>query len=385
MSRKDIESEEITAEEAENAAVNGDLSAEEGVQTKEQGNTETSKKTLLYYAFVGVLVVTAALFVIMMTTVLLFPKNETVEIGEIPNYSYITENPLWGDLCEVVTDVRTLDTSKVGVQTVMLRFFGFIEVRSKLNVVARIETEPAEMADMPEITPPETDDCPLTETALPETDIIESEYCETEPSEELQRETYILDVKNILQDSELPNGCEVVSLAIVLRYMGYDVDPGWLFDNYMPHTLYDYSGDPFTTYIGNPRDYGFGCYAPCVATTGNAYLADVGSSLEAVDVSGMEMSDYKEYIDCGTPVIIWGTTYMNCNPHVHQSWWVNGEIRHWYSNSHCLVLIGYKADTYVFCDPLCGVIEYSIEAVEKSFELNLRQACVIVDGNNSEE
>ena len=381
MSEKDSVKEEVTAEETENEAVIDDASAEEAAQSEEQSVSAAMERTLLYYyASVGVLVAMAALFVIMLTAVLLFPKNETVEAGELPNYSYITESPLWGDICEVVTDVSTLDTSTVGEKTVVLRFFGFVDVKSKLTVVAPSETEPAETEDIPE-----TEEYPSTETVPPETDIIESESCETEPPEVPPRETYVLDVENILQNPELPNGCEVVSLAIVLRYMGYDVAPGWLFDNYMPHTLYDYSGDPFTTYIGNPRGYGFGCYAPCVVTTGNAYLSDVGSSLEAVDVSGMELEDYKAYIDSGTPVIIWGTLYMNCNPHVHQSWWVNGEIRHWYSNSHCLVLIGYKADTYVFCDPLCGVIEYSIEAVEKSFELNLRQACVIVEGNNSEE
>ncbi len=193
-----------------------------------------------------------------------------------------------------------------------------------------------------------------------------------------------LDVENILQNPRLPNGCEVVSLAIALAYEGYETDPVWLFENYMPSAALNSNSDPWTTYIGDPRSYGLGCYAPCVVTTGNDYLADMESSLVVSDVSGLSLEDYEGYIDSGTPVIMWGLLNMNGSDHIHRAWYVDGERMIWHSNSHCLVLIGYTNYTYIFCDPLRGVVEYSREAVEKSFEINFRQACVIEEGKTQE-
>ena len=34
----------------------------------------------------------------------------------------------------------------------------------------------------------------------------------------------LLDVPQILQNPELPNGCEITSLCEVLRYLGFDAD-----------------------------------------------------------------------------------------------------------------------------------------------------------------
>jgi len=391
MADKEIETCENTVVETEESAESAELEdkvetddADTGI-TEETGKSDkdTTEKIALYYASVGVLVAMMSLIAVMFITVLLFPKNETVEVGSLPNYSYITDNPLWGDLCEVVTDVHSIDTSTVGKQTVIIRFFGFIDVKSRLTVVEAARQDTVDTSDVPsetaetESNADETE--PAVETAPIETDAMESEPAETAQPEKEPKGRVVLNVENILQNPSLPNGCEVVSLAIVLRYMGYDLDPTWLFDYYMPKDLYSYAGNPWKEYVGNPRGYGFGCYAPCVVTTANEYIEDVGSTLVATDVSGMKLSDYEDYIDRGVPVIIWGTIYMNGNDHVHKSWYVDGELVQWYSNSHCLVMIGYSADTYIFCDPMCGIIEYSIESVEKSFELNLRQACVIED------
>ncbi len=187
---------------------------------------------------------------------------------------------------------------------------------------------------------------------------------------------FCLNVSNILQMPALPNGCEVVSLAIALRYAGYSVDPIPLYDEFMPKSPLK-NGDPWTTYVGNAKGLGFGCYAPCVAETGNAYLASVGASKTVSDVSGQPLSYYKEYIDRGIPVVVWGTIQMNCNPHLCWEAVVNGKYVVWHSYSHCLVLIGYTKYTYIFCDPLRGIVEYSKAAAETSFEINFRQACIV--------
>lgn len=186
-----------------------------------------------------------------------------------------------------------------------------------------------------------------------------------------------LSVENLLQHPYLPNGCEVVSLAIVLRYYGYDIDPLTLYDDYMPKSSL-WNGDPWTTYVGNAKGNGLGCYAPCVITTGNAYLKDAGSSDQMMDVSGRAFSYYETLIDMGHPVILWGLVDMNMNGDICWRSTIHDETVVWHRYSHCLVLTGYTKDTYIFCDPLRGIMEYSKDAVERSFEIPYKQACILI-------
>ena len=185
-----------------------------------------------------------------------------------------------------------------------------------------------------------------------------------------------LNVSNLLQKPSLPNGCEAVSLAIVLKYVGASVSPVTLYDNYMPKSPYQ-EGDPWTTYVGEAKGQGYGCYAPCVVTTGNAYLSSAGLSQRVYDVSGQSMSYYEKLIDSGIPVIMWGTTGMNGNPRICWEATIDGKYVNWHSYSHCLVLIGYTDDTYIFCDPLEGTVEYTKADTESSFNINYRQACIV--------
>ena len=168
----------------------------------------------------------------------------------------------------------------------------------------------------------------------------------------------MLNVSNINQLPALPNGCEVVSLAIALRYTGYNVDPLELYNNYMPKAPLK-QGDPWKSYIGDATGRGYGCYAPCVVATGNSYLQQQSSTKKVYDASGKEMSSYEEYVNNGTPVIFWGLIQMNCDGKIVWGGYVNGKYVSWHTYSHCLVLIGYTDYNYIFCDPLRGIVEYS--------------------------
>lgn len=185
-----------------------------------------------------------------------------------------------------------------------------------------------------------------------------------------------LNIQNILQKPLLPNGCEVVSLSIVLNHLGYSIEPIDLYYEFMPRSdIYD--GNPMYTYLGDATDDGLGCYAPCVVETGNNFLKEKKGSHRVYDVSGKDLSEYKKYINDGIPVIMWGLINMNGNDSLVLNSYYMGEKVVWHSHSHCLVLIGYTEHGYVFCDPIEGVIEYPNEAVEKSFEINFRQACIV--------
>ncbi|MBQ3791546.1 MAG: C39 family peptidase [Clostridia bacterium] len=185
-----------------------------------------------------------------------------------------------------------------------------------------------------------------------------------------------LEVENILQHPDLPNGCEVVSLAIVLHYLNYRIDPMDLYLNYMPRSIFE-RGDPWTTYVGEATDIGLGCYAPCVVETGNSYFSSVMSSRQVLDVSYKDLDEYESMIERGYPVILWGTLWMIQDDSIYSRYMVGDKQIEWLAYSHCLVLIGYTEKTYIFCDPVAGVIEYKKENVRSSFEMNHSQACIV--------
>lgn len=187
-----------------------------------------------------------------------------------------------------------------------------------------------------------------------------------------------INVKCILQMPNFPNGCEVVSLTMVLNYLGYDVTADTLIDQYLPRGVFGTNGDnPFYKYLGDPRSLGVGCYAPCIVTCANNYLSSIGAFASVSDVSGRGFEAYKKFVSEGSPVIFWGTTYMDCDSEVFGV--VNtsaGEVI-WRNHSHCFVMIGYTENSYVFCDPLRGIVEYPKADVEESHKLVYEQACVI--------
>ncbi len=186
-----------------------------------------------------------------------------------------------------------------------------------------------------------------------------------------------LDVQNIMQMPTLPNGCEVVSLAIVLAYEGYKIPPTQLFDEYMPHSYGFKITDFWNYYIGDPRTEGCGCYAPCVVATANAFLEARGSNMKGHNVSGSSMEKLESYLDRGIPVILWGTLGMRGQYSEVAKGYVDGEWVYWNLFGHCMVMIGYTEDVYIFCDPLRGIVEYDKEDVEKSYNIAYNQACVV--------
>lgn len=186
-----------------------------------------------------------------------------------------------------------------------------------------------------------------------------------------------LDAENILQKPSLPNGCEVVSLAIALEYAGFPIDPIVLYDDYMPKSSCS-NGNPWNTYVGNAKGLGLGCYAPCIVKTGNSYLSMHKSSKKVVDISGAGFDYYENLLKSGIPVILWGTVNMYNRDDIY---WERSDGNNnyvWHTYSHCLVLIGYSEDTYTFCDPLVGITEYSKESVTVSHNIMFNQACAII-------
>ena len=72
--------------------------------------------------------------------------------------------------------------------------------------------------------------------------------------------TYQLDVPIISQYPELPTGCEITSLTILLNYLGYNIDKTTLAKNYLNYT-YSTSITFSDAFIGSPfNNDGYGCF-----------------------------------------------------------------------------------------------------------------------------
>lgn len=187
-----------------------------------------------------------------------------------------------------------------------------------------------------------------------------------------------LPLSSVLQLPELPNGCEFVSLCMVLEYYGYACDKVELVRKYCPLVPFA-QGNPNQAYIGSPfaGERGLGCYAPVVLSAANRFLQDHEANLLAKYAFATSISSLLEWIDQGVPVILWATVDMTNDFSLATEWVADGEEFAWHRYSHCLVLTGYTQQSYIFQDPLRGQISYDRAASENSFTALGCQAIVI--------
>lgn len=188
----------------------------------------------------------------------------------------------------------------------------------------------------------------------------------------------IIQAPFISQLGKYPTGCESVTTVMALNYAGIDISVDKFIDTYL-----DMSGIPFDpnlTFGGNPRSvYSYGCYAPVIkkaldrALSGKSYMANVLSNISLETLCS-------QYIDKDIPVIMWATMYMN-PPYISSTWTFNEETIQWVAPEHCLLLVGYDDNNYIFNDPLQtqALKFYSKSSVEAAYRGLFSQAIVIVE------
>ncbi len=195
-----------------------------------------------------------------------------------------------------------------------------------------------------------------------------------------------LAVPVLLQLPQLPNGCEATSLAAMLRYHGIAANKTALAHTYIPRADFAESRygrlgpDPERAYPGDPAtESGFYCFAAPLAQGANRYLREKGSSLHAVNVTGITEEGLRGYLRAGEPVAVWVTLDLS-EPYTGGFAWIiekTGEVYTPYLNLHCVVLMGWGRDTCTLMDPLRGVCTVDREAFLDSFEQLGRRALVI--------
>ena len=215
-----------------------------------------------------------------------------------------------------------------------------------------------------------------------------AENVSTEETEEKQEEkqeekpvelaeSIKLDVPMVYQRPELPTGCEITSLAMVLNYYGYEIDKCSLSDEYLDKGP-TFETNPYHAFMGNPRSvHSYGCYAPVIENAAKKYLATVGNELLTYDVSGSDFEEFLPYLNKGVPVIVWETIGMK-EAYCSSTFTVDGETVEGMTNEHCMVLIGYDQEHYIMADPLAGIQYYGKEIVEQRYNEMNKQAVIIM-------
>lgn len=185
----------------------------------------------------------------------------------------------------------------------------------------------------------------------------------------------VLNVPYISQLPKYPTGCEVVSAVMVLRTVGVFTDPEIFIKKYL--RMSDFPYDPNESFCGDPREEtGYGCFAPALAKSMNKALRNVNYYAVSERHSSMEEL-CEDYIDNNIPVVIWGSVNMS-DMKVTGIWRYRGSRIEWKSPEHCLVLIGYNEDEYIFNDPLtCECQHYKKEIAEKQY-LEMGQQAVVI-------
>ncbi len=174
------------------------------------------------------------------------------------------------------------------------------------------------------------------------------------------KKSVLLEANAINQLPELPRGCEVTALAMLLQYAGVDVDKMTLAEEITKNTT-AYEVVNGTIYYGNPNEGfvgdmyslegpGLGVYHKPIAELAEKYLPGA-----IVDFTGSDFDTVKEQLSDGRPVwVITNSKYQELSDDSFRTWVTpSGTIDITYSE-HSVLLTGYDEDYVYFNDPLTG-------------------------------
>ncbi|MGZ4161928.1 MAG: C39 family peptidase, partial [Neobacillus sp.] len=192
----------------------------------------------------------------------------------------------------------------------------------------------------------------------------------------------ILDVPLIAQNPELPRGCEVTSLAMMLQDAGIKVDKMTLARQvkkdptpYSKQNGQIYFGNPNTGFVGDMYSFknsGLAVYHGPIAELAKKYLPN-----RIVDFSGSKFEEIYKYLNSGTPVWVINNTWFDTVPSQYWQQWNTpaGRISITYKE-HSVLITGYDKDYIYFNDPLTVIKNRKIpvSAFKRGWEQMGKQA-----------
>lgn len=172
-------------------------------------------------------------------------------------------------------------------------------------------------------------------------------------------EQMILDVPLISQNPELKYGCEVTSLAMLLRYAGVKVDKMRLAEQLPKDTdpvLKNQNGDitrwgdPDEGFVGDitGKNMGYAVYVKPMERLMKRYLPG-----RTVNLTKKSFDDLLRQVKAGKPVVVWTTGDFKL-PDRWESWKHGEEQITTPLDLHAVVLVGFDPNYIYVNDPLSG-------------------------------
>lgn len=199
-----------------------------------------------------------------------------------------------------------------------------------------------------------------------------------------------LNLPELLQKPELPNGCEITALTSILNFYEFDVDKVTLSNDYLPKEPFFrkngnlYGADPNKAFSGDPADpAGWFVYAGPTVQAANGYLRDQSASYEAIDLTGSSEEEIMSYVASGHPVGIWATRDLSLANYGY-GWYLEADDSYFSAatNLHCMVIYGYVGDQLYVMDPLQGNMIYDKATLFASFESLGSRAMIVKELDN---
>ncbi|RAZ81286.1 C39 family peptidase [Planococcus halotolerans] len=202
----------------------------------------------------------------------------------------------------------------------------------------------------------------------------------------VEREAIHIDVPVLMQDPELPNGCEITTLTSVLNHYRLKVSKTTMADDYLPKSPFTskngkrFGPDPHQAYAGNPRKANGGWYvfAEPIVEASKGIVASKSSRLITENVSGSTREEILSYTDRNIPVIVWVTLDLS-PPVTSGGWYIEGtnDFHPSFSNLHSVVLDGWEDGKVYVMDPLKGRVSYPEKTFFDSYEAMGSQAVIV--------
>lgn len=168
-----------------------------------------------------------------------------------------------------------------------------------------------------------------------------------------KRSPTVLSVPFINQKPELPRGCEVTSLAMLLNYGGVQVSKMELAERIakVPYETNGFKGDMNKGFLGDMYSFqkpGLGVYVDPIYSLANQYLPG-----KIVNLTGHPFEKLYEMIDKGSPVwVITNAQFKKLSEdqfRIYQT--KNGPMSVTYQQ-HSVLITGYTSDSIYINDPL---------------------------------
>lgn len=167
-------------------------------------------------------------------------------------------------------------------------------------------------------------------------------------------------VPELFQYPSMPAGCEIYSLAAVLRAMGHDADPDSIVANQLP---FDVEGDDYASaFWGDPYWSGEGM-PPAIMAAGNAFLEEAGASERFANLTGTDFDELASKASSGTPVLVWTTLDFE-DPYFDEPL----EANSFYDLEHCVVLLGMEGHRACIMDPTQGYVTVNYDWFKYLYE-----------------